>query len=31
MAAAAYAAARHLGPDEDQTLWDTTLADGLTE
>jgi len=29
LAAAAYAAARR--PDEDQTLWDTTLADGLTD
>lgn len=29
MAAAAYAAARR--PNEDQALWDTTLADGLTE
>jgi len=31
LAAAAYAAATHLGPDQDQTLWDTTLADGLTD
>ena len=30
-AAAAYAAAKHLGPDEDQALWDTTLNDGLTD
>lgn len=30
-AAAAYAAAKHLGPDKDQALWDTTLNDGLTD
>ena len=31
LAAAAYAAARPLGLDEDHTLWDNTLDDGLTD
>lgn len=30
-AVTAYAAATRPVPDEDQALWDTTLADGLTE
>ena len=31
VAAEAYAAASHLNADAERALWDTTLADGLTD